>query len=115
MEFSLFLLLNGLAVFFLVLMFVFRTIEGENWKGIGTLCHIISLILFLSIALNSIYLTRTSVYILNNTVSEHVVVISDSWIIPLIYVLMSIPLFLLIIPLVIETWFPKKEKGDMNV
>lgn len=113
MEFSLFIVLNALAVFLLILMFVFRTIEGEDWKGIGTLCHIISLIMFLSIGISSVYLTETKLYILNNTVNEHVIVISDSWIIPLIYVLISIPLFLLIIPLIIETWFPKKEKGTV--
>lgn len=113
MEFSLFIVLNALAVFLLILMFVFRTIEGEEWKGIGTLCHIISLIMFLGIGINSIYLTETKVYILNNAVNEHVIVISDSWVIPLIYVLISIPLFLLIIPLIVETWFPKKEKGTV--
>lgn len=106
-----FLMLNALAVFLLILMFVFRTIEGEDWKGIGTICHVIALILFLSVGINSVYLTNTEIYVINNTVNEHIIVISDSWVIPLIYVLISLPLFLLVIPMVIETWFPKKKKG----
>lgn len=113
-DYTLFLLMNILAIVFTVLIIAFKELpeEQENeisgWQGISFVCAIVSLIIWISLAVASLDVGYMQPYVLgiNETVTTgaYQVSFTGTWPLALAYCLISIVPFILLFYLFPETW-----------
>jgi Mn2+/Fe2+ NRAMP family transporter len=117
-DISIFILLNGLAMFFTIMILAFKQLPEEKpgetgWAGLSLLCAVIATIIWITVGVISLDIGIVQAYavlnggtIVTGTVSTR---FDNTWPLVFMYILASIIPFILIFFFWPETWLPRKK------